>query len=285
MAVVLAVLGASGVHLLVNPAPSAGRTSRREPMSRRLRRWLDQAGLGGTSVAELAGSTAIAAATGAAVGLAAFGGPIGAVGTAAFVAATPLAVLRSRRTARLDAADEAWPALIEDIRVRCGAAGRSIPQALLDAGAAAPEALRDAFADARRVWHLTTDFDEATGVLTDRLASPTADAVCASLSVAHRLGGADIDRRLAELAEDRRQDLTARHEARARQAGVRFARRFVLIVPCGMALAGSALGTGRQAYATPQGQALVGIALVLLAGCWWWSGRLLRLPAAERVLR
>jgi hypothetical protein len=28
---------------------------------------------------------------------------------------------------------------------------------------------------------------------------------------------------------------------------------------------------------------LVVVGLALLAGCWWWSGRLMRLPAEERV--
>jgi hypothetical protein len=34
---------------------------------------------------------------------------------------------------------------------------------------------------------------------------------------------------------------------------VRFARRFVLIVPVGMAVAGLSIGTGRTAYETPLG--------------------------------
>ena len=38
--------------------------------------------------------------------------------------------------------------------------------------------------------------------------------------------------------------------SQAKQAGVRFARRFVLIVPVGMAVAGLSIGTGREAYRT-----------------------------------
>src|SRR5205085_2522237 len=79
-------------------------------------------------------------------------------------------------------------------------------------------------------------------VLKSRLADPTADATCETLLVAHEIGGTDLDRRLASLVEDRIQDLHGRKDARAKQAGVRFARRFVLAVPVGMALAGLSIG-------------------------------------------
>ena len=64
---------------------------------------------------------------------------------------------------------------------------------------------------------------------------------------------------------------------------MRFARRFVLVVPLGMTLAGLSIGTGRSAYQTGLGQAAVVAGLVAVAGCWAWAGRLLRLPEEERV--
>src|SRR5206468_11126340 len=53
---------------------------------------------------------------------------------------------------------------------------------------------------------------------------------------------------LAALAEDRTQDLQGRKDARAKQAGVRFARRFVLVVPLGMSLAGLSIGTRSEEH-------------------------------------
>ena len=79
--------------------------------------------------------------------------------------------------------------------------------------------------------------------------------------------------------------MQGRKDARARQAGVRFARRFVLIVPLGMALAGMSVGNGRQAYEEPQGQAVVLVAMAMTGGCWAWASRILRLPDEERVFR
>src|SRR5690606_41494892 len=92
-----------------------------------------------------------------------------------------------------------------------------------------------------------------------------------------------LDRRLEALVEDRILDVQGRKDARAKQAGVRFARRFVLLVPCGMALVGMSIGTGRAAYATPWGQSMVVLGIAAVAVCWVWAGRLLALPEEERV--
>ena len=107
--------------------------------------------------------------------------------------------------------------------------------------------------------------------------------VCETLLIAHEVGGSDVDRRLESLAEDRRQDMQSRKDARARQAGARFARRFVLIVPVGMALAGMSVGNGRSAYQTSVGLLLVCVAISMVVLCWWWAGRIMRLPQTQRA--
>jgi tight adherence protein B len=150
-------------------------------------------------------------------------------------------------------------------------------------GRRAPNEWRPAFAAAEREWLLTTDLWRTTALLKQRLADPTADVVCETLLVAHEVGGSDLDARLADLIEDRLIDLQGRKDAASRQAGVRFARRFVLLVPLGMTLAGLSIGTGRQAYETPGGQLAVAVGLVAVVACWVWSGRLMRLPEPPRV--
>jgi len=253
--------------------------------ARRVRTWMAGAGLADVSTREFAGVTGILVVVGAGIGAATFGGILPPIGVGVFAACIPAAAYRVRRTERRAAAEESWPAMIEEIRVLCGSAGRSIPQALFDVGRRTPPELRDAFTVAHREWILTTDLERSLTLLRDRLDSPTADTVAETLLVAHELGGVDLDRRLAELAEDRRHDHQARKDARARQSGVRFARRFVVIVPAGMALAGMSLGNGRSSYATASGQTIVVVALGLVAACWIWSGRMLKLPTTERVFR
>jgi tight adherence protein B len=232
---------------------------------------------------EVAAVSAVLGLGGVVLGLAVFGGALPALVAGAFAATFPPASHRARRQRRREDARDAWPRLIEEVRLQTGALGRSIPQALFEVGRRAPLDMRPAFALGEREWLLSTDLDRTVAVLKRELADAAADAVLETLLVAHQVGGSDVDRRLAALVEDRVQDVQGRKDARAKQAGVRFARRFVLIVPLGMALAGLSIGTGRAAYQTPTGQAAVASGLVVVAGCWVWAGRLLRLPEEERV--
>ena len=245
--------------------------------------WLRQAGLEDVDRREFFAVVGMLFVLGTAVGFAAFGGPIPAVVLGGFIASFPVASYRVRRQARRQRAQEAWPRMIEEIRVQTASMGRSIPNALFDVGRRGPEELRPAFEAAHREWLLTTDFPRTVKVLKDRLADPSADMATETLLIAYELGGTDLDRRLEALAEDRLQDMQGRKDARSRQAGARFARIFVLAVPAGMALAGMSIGNGREAYQTSTGQIVVLIALVLVIGCWTWAGRVMRLPEQQRV--
>lgn len=282
----LAALAALGTYLIVtHRRPVGPQRSFRVAVGRvgaRARQMLDHSGLDDVTVGQfVAASLGVgAAALLPAIAIFGFGAPAVVIAVAASFA--PAIAWRRRREAARRAAREAWPRMIEELRVQTGSAGRSIPQALLEVGLRGPAELQPAFRAAQREWALTTDFERTVRVLTARLDDPTADAACETLLIASEVGG-DLDRRLAALAEDRRQDLQGRKEAEAKQAGARLARSFVILVPAGMAFAGLSVGDGRAAYGTAQGQALVvaGIAMVLI--CWIWAGRVMRLPEPDRV--
>lgn len=291
-AVVLALLAGAGVHLLFTRYALGRRRllPRRPPVppgatapGPRLERWMAQAGLDHLRASEFAAAVGALGLLGALAGVVVFAAPIPALVLGIFAAGLPVATYRRRRSLRLAVAQEAWPRMIDEIRILTGSSGRSIPQALFDVGRRAPVELRPAFEAAHREWLLSTDFERTLSLLKSRLVDPTADAACETLLIAHELGGADLDRRLEALAEDRRQDIQGRKDARAKQAGARFARRFVLIVPFGMALAGMSVGNGRAAYQTPLGQLLVVVALGMVVACWIWAGLVMRLPETERV--
>lgn len=299
MAALLAACAGVGIYLLVarpdhrggHPgAEVAGPATGRPGAGRRGAGWrlwfgqrLTAAGLGDVRPVEVVAVVAVLFVVATALGYAFFGGVLAALAVGGFAAWWPVGVYRRRAASRRAVAMESWPRMIEEIRILTASAGRSIPQALFEVGRRAPEQLRPAFAAAQREWVLTTDFARTLSLLKAGLADPAADATCETLLIAHEIGGTDLDARLDALAEDRRQEVQGRKDARARQAGVRFARRFVLLVPLGMALAGTSVGTGRAAYQTPLGQVLVVSALLMVAGCWWWSGRLMHLPETERV--
>ena len=245
--------------------------------------WLQQAGLDEVDKREFIAVVSMLFVLGFLAAFAAFGGIGPPLAIGAFAASFPVASYRLRRQSRRQRAQEAWPRMIEEIRVQTASLGRSVPQALFEVGRRAPEELQPAFDAAHREWLLTTDLIRTVAVLKDRLADPTADMALETLLVAHELGGADLDRRLEALAEDRQSDLQGRKDARSRQAGARFARMFVLVVPAGMALAGMSIGDGRDAYRSTGGQIVVMIAIAMVVGCWTWAGRVMRLPETRRV--
>ena len=165
---------------------------------------MTQAGLGEVGPGEFGAAVGLLGVVGGLIGFVLFGGWVAALVGGLLAACVPVSWYRSRRHRRLAAASEAWPRLLEELRLLTGAAGRSIPQALFEVGRRAPVEWRPAFAAAEREWLLTTDFGGTLALLKERLADPTADVVCETLLVAHEVGGSGLDRRLEELIEDRR---------------------------------------------------------------------------------
>ncbi len=264
----------------VGLAPSVGRATERRPV---VQEWLTQAGLGDVRLRDFAAVMVLLFVLGTALTFAVFGAVVPALAVGVSAATTPLASYRVRRANRRARAQDAWPRMIEEIRLLTSSLGRSIPQALFEVGRRAPDDMVPAFDAAHREWLISTDFERTLTVLKAGLADPTADATCETLLVAHTVGGSDLDRRLEALIEDRIQDTQGRKDARAKQAGARFARRFVVFAPFGMALAGMSVGNGRQAFRSPTGQMLTLFAVLLVIGCWVWAGRILQVPEEERV--
>jgi len=285
-ALVVALAAGIGVAVLWFDASTSARLPSRAEKTGppgRLRRWMRRAGMTDVEPRQFAAAVAALFTVGAVVGYIAFGGVVGTIVVGAAASAYPLSRYRARAAERRRTTGDAWPRLIEEIRVQVTSGGSSIPQGLLAAGARAPAPLRPAFEAAGREWLLTTDFSRALTVLKAELADPDADTLCETLLVAHEVGATDIDRRLHDLATDRFDDVQGRKDARSRQAAARFARSFVIVVPVGMAAAGSSIGGGRAAYGTPLGQAVVAAATLVIVGCWIAAGRIMRLPEPRRV--
>lgn len=286
-AIAISALGALGVYLLYTQWAFGRREIFDRQHRARVRRgssaWLHQAGLRDIRWREFTAACAVLSVVAFLLTWAVFGGVIPASIAALAAALVPVTSYRARRARRLSLAQDAWPRMIEEIRVLVTNAGLSIPQAVFSVGRRAPDELATSFEIAHREWLLTTDFASAIRVLKDELGQPTADITCETILTAHSVGGVDLDRRLRDLAEDRQADVQARKDARAKQAGARFARAFVLVVPVGMALVGLSIGRGRIAYQSTVGQTLVAVGLLLVATCWLWAGRIMAVPSEQRV--
>lgn len=212
-----------------------------------------------------------------------FGGVAAPTLVALLSATIPPCAATQRRRRRAASSWQAWPRLLAEIRILVTHRGQSIPAALFAAGVHAPAGMRQAFSEATRTWSLSTDFEASLHVLKTSLADPTADAVCETLLAAHQIGGVRIDARLRALAEAAQAEAAARSDARAKQAGARFARSFVASVPAFMAVIGLSIGRGRQAYESGDGQLLVAFSVLAVAGCWVWAGRIMAIPVRKRV--
>jgi tight adherence protein B len=279
---VAAACAGLGVHFLTYPKVGKAKTGRHFSMND----WLRQAGIEGVRIQELVAVELVVFVAAFGMVWSIFGATVPALLTGIGAMAAPLATYRQRRQRMVEQARDAWPSMLEELRLEVGAMGRSVPAALFDVGRRSPiDTVRQAFEAAHREWLLSTDFPRVIRLLQDRLADPTADTVLETLLVASEIGGTDVDRRLARLAADRQVDLRHRHEAVSRQSGVRFARYFVLVVPFGMALVGLGIGDGRAAYSSASGQLTGAIAVALIGGCWWWSGHIMKLPDTRRVAR
>ncbi|HEX4865692.1 MAG TPA: hypothetical protein VFV02_16605, partial [Acidimicrobiales bacterium] len=119
---------------------------------------VSQVGLQGARPHELLAAGSVLALVGGLVAYVMFGGllPAGVAATACCL--VPIASFRARRAARIETAREAWPRLLEELRLLIGSMGRSVPQALFEVGRRAPDEWRPAFEAAEREWLLTTDF-------------------------------------------------------------------------------------------------------------------------------
>lgn len=124
--VLASVLAGTGVWLIWS--------SLVEPPPERPRRGLPSVHIS----AEAATAVVSAALVGGVVGWVLFAGVVPVVALFVFGATFPLSAIRRRdRQRRLEAA-ASWPGALEEIRMRTGSLGRSIPQALWEAGRHGP---------------------------------------------------------------------------------------------------------------------------------------------------
>jgi tight adherence protein B len=202
---------------------------------------------------------------------------------AAMAAWLPLAAVRSMRDRRQGSLASAWPDVVDDLTSAVGA-GLALPEALLQAAARAPEALRPAFAAFEADYRATARFGPALDVLKRELADPVGDRVVESLRVARDVGGNDLGGLLRTLSSFLREDNRTRGELVARQAwtvnGARVAVAAPWLVLALLALRPAAVA----AYDSPAGATVLGVG-ALACGVAYRAMRLIgRLPREPRVL-
>jgi tight adherence protein B len=118
-----------------------------------------------------------------------------------------------------------------------------------------------------------------------RVGDPLADLLAATLALNQRLGGRNLADVLDELAAAIRADAHTLREVRARQAQQRLSARLVAAAPVGILLAICQTNPAYLApFASPLGQLVLALALLMVVAGYLAMVRLARPPAGTRLL-
>lgn len=262
---------------LLDPAPL-----RRAGRPNALARLAHEADLAHVSTASILGAGGVAAVVAGTVALVVTALPVVAAIAAVPAAMFPAVVLRRRAEARRRSLREAWPDAVDGL-VSAVRAGMSMPEAVSDLSRSGPPPLRAAFAAFAVEYRATGSFNDALDLLQNRLADPVADRVAASLRLAREFGGTDLGTVLRTLSAMLREDARARGEIEARQSWTVAAARMAVAAPWLTLALLCTRPEAVDAYSTPAGAIVLGLAAMLSALAYRAMMRIGRLPVERRV--
>ena len=249
----------------------------------RLRRRLDEAGLGQVSVAGLLALCGLLAlATAVVVQLVSRTAPV-AVAFGAIAAYLPLATVSGRARRRQRELAQVWPEAVDNL-ASAVRAGLSLPDAVAGLGSRGPEPLRPAFDQFALDYQVSGRFGESLDRLKVRLADPTGDRVCEGLRVAREVGGGELGRLLRNLSGYLRDDARTRSEMEARQAWTVNGARLAVAAPWLVLLFMAFQSEVIHRYASPAGVVVLASGAAACVVAYRLMMRLGRLPTERRIL-
>ena len=197
--------------------------------------------------------------------------------------AIPILVLSARARRRREAAQEAWPDIVDDL-IASVRAGVPLAEAMCHAARRAPDLVAGpwaAFADDVRV---DGRLSFALDGLKASLADPVADRVIESLRLAHDVGGSDLARLLRDLSESLRDSQRLRSEIQARQSWTVNSARLAVAAPWITLVILASRRDAITAYNSATGALILISAAVVSVIAYRLMIMLGRLPVDERVL-
>lgn len=285
--VVGAVLG-TGLFLIwwsMWPREEEARRSRGEnPLLRRLRDELAQAGYRGVGPIGLLGACVLAFVLVLATVTAMTRVPSIALCFAVMAGWAPLMVVRMRARSRRSQLRELWPDVVDNV-TSAVRAGLALPEALAQLAVRGPEELRPAFAEFAGDYRTTGRFNDSLDRLKDRLADPVGDRLVESLRIAREVGGSDLGSLLRTLSAFLREDARTRSELETRQSWTVSAARLAVAAPWIVLAFLSTRPESVQAYNTAAGVAVLAFGAAASVVAYQVMVRIGRLPEEERVLR
>jgi len=250
---------------------------------RRRTEMLRQAGIEGTTAAQLLAIQLLAGLLAATVvlgltrsaGIACWFGLVGA--------AAPAGLVRRIRRRRVVDLRELWPDAVDNLAsgVR---AGLSLPEALAGLGERGPEPMRPAFAAFGADHRASGRVDASLDRLKERLADPVADRVVETVRLAREVGGTDLGVVLRALSAFLREDARTRAELEARQSWTVNGARLAVSAPWLVLLLLATQPTTLDAYDSRGGILVLAVGGLACVLAYRLMVRIGRLPAERRVL-
>lgn len=249
----------------------------------RLRRLLDEAGLGQVAVSGLLGLCLVLGVGTALVIQLVSGTPPVAVVFGVIGGYLPVTVVAGRARRRQREFAEVWPEAVDNL-ASAVRAGLSLPDALAGLAIRGPEPLRPAFDQFALDYQVSGRFGESLDRLKVRLADPTGDRVCEGLRIAREVGGGELGRLLRNLSGYLRDDARTRSEMEARQAWTVNGARLAVAAPWLVLLFMTFQSDVIHRYASPAGVAVLAGGAAACVVAYRLMMRLGRLPTERRVL-
>lgn len=210
--------------------------------------------------------------------------PVAAVASAALVLAWPALFGGAGQERREAAKVEALAIWTESLRdTIAGAVG--LEQAVVSTAQAAPAAIAPQLRELAERLRVRTPLQVALRRFADDLADPSADLIVAALILNSRLRGPGLRDVLTSLAESARSELDMRGRVAAGRASTRRSVQIVVGVTVTF-VAGLAVFNREYVapYASPSGQVVLLVVVLMFAGAFFWLRRLAAFDEPARLL-
>ena len=179
--------------------------------------------------------------------------------------------------------DSAWPEVVDDI-ASAVRAGMSLQQAVFHVAQHGSKEVREVFDLAHQSYLGSGDFALSLRVIASSCSSVAADKFCASLLIAHEVGGTELGLLLRTAAEVLRADQAMRGEIRARQSWTVNGARLAVGAPWVTVLLLSTRTDALEAYQSAGGVRLLIVCAAVSFIAYSVMVRIGRLPASQRIL-
>ncbi len=180
--------------------------------------------------------------------------------------------------------NQVWPEVIDHL-ISGIHSGLSLTEAMVGLSLRGPEILRPAFANFHQELRASGNFVAAVERLKVEFDSHSSDQILEAILLAKSLGGSELLQIFRTLGDFLRQDLSLRKEIEIKHGWIKNSAHLSSAAPWLLLLLLSSQPGTTEAFAKPEGIAILLFGIAMTVAAYLWMGRLGRLPSTPRVFR